>query len=100
MCLSFSRESEDLCESVARKLCRDPIGIEVLMASRLIVLSKHPGVRPIGVGEVCRRLIGKAALTVIRQDVIEITGCQQLCARGVQYWSILIHGILYFNIAI
>ena len=48
MCLSFGRVSEDLCESVvsiARKLCRNyvhPIGIEVLMVSRLIVLCKDP----------------------------------------------------------
>ena len=71
MCSSFGRESEDLCESIAsiaRKLCRsyvDPTGIEALMASRLTALSKYPGVRSIGVGEVCRRLIGKAAMTVI-----------------------------------
>ena len=86
MCSSFGRESEDLCESIAsiaRKMCRsygDPGEIEALMASRLVALSKNPGVHPIGVGEICRRLIGKAAMTVFRQDVIEITGCQQLCA--------------------
>ena len=72
-----------------RKLCRryvDPIRIEVLMANRLIALSKDPGVHSIWVGEVCCRLIGKAAMTVIRQDVIEITSCQQLymCAGQLQ----------------
>ena len=97
MCSSFGRESEDLCESIAsiaRKLCRnyvDPAGIEALMASRLIVLSKDPGVHLIGVGKVCRRLIGKAAMTVIRQDVIEITRCQQLCAGQKSSCEAIVH---------
>ena len=97
MCSSFGRESEDLCESIGgigRKLCRsyvDSTGIEALMASRLIVLRKVPGVRPIGVGEVCHRLIGKAAMTVIRQDFIEITGHQQLCGGQKSSCEAIVH---------
>ena len=50
ICSYFGRESGDLCDSVAsiaRKLCTsyvDQIGIEALTASRLIALSKDPGV--------------------------------------------------------
>ena len=97
MCSSFGKECEDLCESIAsigRKLCRnyvDPARIEALMASRLIVLSKDPGVCPIGVGKVCHTLIGKAAMTLIRQDVIEITGCQQLCACQKSSCEAIVH---------
>ena len=97
MCSSFGKECEDLCKSIAsigRKLCRnyvDPARIEALMASRLIVLSKDPGVCPIGVGEVCHTLIGKAAMVVIRQDVIEITGCQQLCACQKSSCEAIVH---------
>ena len=97
MCSSFGSESEDLCESIAsiaRKLCRsyvDPAEIEALMASRLITLSKDPGVRPIGVGEVCHRLIGKPAMTVIRQDVIEITLYQQFCAGQTSSCEAIVH---------
>lgn len=55
ICISFSRESDNICDSIAmiaRKLCSnyvDPLGISALVASRLIALDKDPGVRPIGV---------------------------------------------------
>ena len=57
----------------------DPVGVEALLACRLIALNKNPGVRPIGIGEVCCRLIGKSAVTILRDDVIDLTGFRQLC---------------------
>ena len=40
-----------------------------------------PGsIRPIGIGEVVRRIIGKAILTVTGQFVQEVTGALQVCA--------------------
>ncbi len=86
ICTSFSRESDNVCDSiamVARKLCSsyaDPMGVSALVASRLIALDKDPEVRPIGIGEVIRRMIGKAILSVTKSNVIAITGCSQLCA--------------------
>ena len=51
------------------------------MASRLISLDKGEGaVRPIGLGEVLKRIIGKCAMTVAK-DVIEASRSLQLCAR-------------------
>ena len=47
---------------VARKICSeyvDPHDVSALVSSRLIALDKNPGVRPIGIGEVVRRVIGK-----------------------------------------
>ena len=69
----------------------DSTGIEALMASRLIALSKVLGVCPIGVDEVCRRLIGKAAMTVIQQDFIEFTGHQQLCGGQKSSCEAIVH---------
>ena len=65
-CKSFNRSSINLCESIAtltRRLCTEfvnPLTIEPIVASHLIPLDKGNGeVRPIGVGEVIRRIIGK-----------------------------------------
>ena len=75
-----------LCNSlavVARRLCDDVVDSAELMASvacRLIPLDKKPGVRPIGVGNVPRRIIAKAVLHVIRNDIQVSTGALQTCA--------------------
>ena len=84
---SFKRSSINLCESIAtltRRLCTefvDPLTIEPIVASRLIPLDKGNGeVRPIGVGEVIRRIIGKCVTRVAKQDVINASGAMQVCA--------------------
>ena len=41
---------------------------------RLIALDKQAGVRPIGVGEVIRRICGKAILTVLSYNIQEVAG--------------------------
>ena len=38
-----------------------------------------PGLRPIGVGEVLRRIAGKVVMSVVKGDVLESTGSLQLC---------------------
>ena len=99
ICTSFSGTSDDICESIAslaRKLCReyiDPTGVSALLSCRLIALDKAPGVRPIGVGEVCRRLISKAILKVIKPDIIDVTGCLQLCAGQESGCEAAVHAI-------
>ena len=40
----------------------DPKGLEALLANRGIAIDKSPGVRPIGVGEMLRRIAGKAIM--------------------------------------
>ena len=75
LCTSFHEESTDLCSAiaaVARRLCTecvDPAGLQAFLACRLIPLDNNPGVRPIGVCEVLRRIIGKAAMIVVKVDV-------------------------------
>ena len=82
--------------SVARKLCTtyvDPQGITSLVASRLIALDKCPGMRPIGVGETPRRIIGKAIMTVVKADIREVAGVLQLCAGQEAGSEAAIHAI-------
>ena len=70
--------------TLTRRLCTefvDPLTIEPIVASRLIPLDKGNGeVRPIGVGEVIRRIIGKCVTRVTKQDVINASGAMQVCA--------------------
>ena len=81
----FKKEGKDLREEIAR-LARllaseiiDPKSIESLLACRLIALNKNPGVRPIGIGEVLRRIIGKSVSWVLKNDVQEAAGPLQTC---------------------
>ena len=85
MCSSLHDASRDLCNAVAavgRCLCTtfvDPVGLKALTSCRLIALDKQPGVRPIGIGEVARTIIGKAILSIVKDDILKVAGVQQLC---------------------
>ena len=50
------------------------------VACRLIPLDKCPGVRPIGIGDVSRRIVAKAILFVIGDDIVSAAGPLQTCA--------------------
>ena len=54
--------------------------IRALMSWRLVALDKCPGTRPIGIGELWRRLFSKCFLKVAGQQAKEICGTSQLCA--------------------
>ena len=56
--------------------CR-PKSLSVLVACRLIALSKKPGVHPIGVGETVRHILAKAILSVTKDDVQDVAGSMQ-----------------------
>ena len=68
ICCTFKEASDELCHSLAllaRRLCTQfihPSALAQMLACRLIALDKNPGVRPIGVCEVDRRIISKATL--------------------------------------
>lgn len=86
ICTSFHGASADICNALAglaRRLCTeyvDPAGLTAFTACRLIALDKHPGVRPIGVGEVIRRIVGKAILSIVGVEIQQSAGSLQLCA--------------------
>ena len=77
ICSSFGSASNDISSALAavgRRLCSsfvNPDSISALVAYRLIPLNKCPGVRPIGVGEVPRRIIAKAILHTFGKDIEE-----------------------------
>ena len=86
-CKSFKKSGTNLCSAIAtaaRKLCTEyvhPRSIEAILANRLIPLDKGEGkVRPIGVGEVICRIMGKCVMSVTKQDVINACGSLQVCA--------------------
>ena len=59
----------------------DPLGIEAILANRLFPLDKEEdAVRPIGVGKVIRRIMGKCVMLVTKPDVIDASGSLQVCA--------------------
>ena len=86
LCSSFGSASRNLCSALAavgRRICTtivNPEGLSAFVACRLIPLDKCPGVRPIGVGEVPRRILAKAVLRIVGQDVEEAAGPLQVCA--------------------
>ena len=89
---AFGNTSLQLCQAVAdlaKILCTEEIHPDCLteyLASRLIPLDKgttkegKPGVRPIGVGEVIRRLVGKLLIGVIKDDIVSAAGPLQTCS--------------------
>ena len=84
MVTAHKAASSTLCNAVAKVAlrlsteCVDPDGLEALLANRGIALDKNPGLRPVGVGEMVRRVIGKASVTGV--EVQKSVGALQLCA--------------------
>lgn len=83
----FGSAADDLCHAIAlmtRQLCtdimEDPHSLSPIVSCRLIPLDKRPGLRPIGIGEVLRRIMGKSVMAILKRDVIESAGYEQLCA--------------------
>ena len=85
ICSRYRKASDDICTQLAalgRLLSThsvDPVSLSPLVACRLVALDKNPGVRPIGVGEVIRRIVTKAILRVVQRLVQEACGVLQTC---------------------
>ena len=80
-----NQSSTSLCRTVARiamRIATEEIVSEFLEpynACRLIPLDKNPAVRPIGVGEFLKRIIGRSTLRCIQNDLRLLGTNQQLC---------------------
>ena len=81
---SFQKESVELSQAVAsmtRRPCQqyvDPAGLTAFIEGRLVALDKCPGLRPVGIGELVRRITRMAILSVTRMVVYEDTGALHL----------------------
>ena len=87
---AYGKYSESLAEEIAvfaRRLCVEDIPHDILdmfWGCRLVPLMKEDdGVRPVGIGETLRRIIGKCVIKAVGNDVQMAAGALQTCA-GVQ----------------
>ena len=98
-CTSFHAGSNDLCEAMAlfaRQLCTiylSPVLLSSFLSCRLIALDKCPGVRPIGMCEVAGRIVAKAALYILRDDIQAAAGLCQLYAGQIAGVEAAVHAV-------
>ena len=103
MCCSFKEVSDDLCHSLALLACLmctqfiPPSILAPLLACRLVAFSKNPGVHPIGICEVARRIISKAILFVIKGDIQEAAGSCQLCGGQIVGIEAALHSVRHLK---
>ena len=78
----------DAVGSLAKRLCSEKIHPDCLKeptSCRLIPLDKgtdkhgNPGIRPIGIGEALRRIMGKAVMSILKSDIQLACGSLQTC---------------------
>ena len=98
----FGSDAEDLRQSLAeltKILCTeeisDPDSLNPLLACRLIPLDKFSGLRPIGVGEVLRRILGKTVMSLLKPGVQESAGYTQLCPGHEGGCEVGVHAMMY-----
>ena len=81
----MEKSSTDLCKAFAKvikKICiieNQLASLEAFLACRLIPLDKNPGLRPIGIGGVLRRIAGKGVVTYFRTKIVTSVGSLQVC---------------------
>ena len=99
LCTSFKKASSGLCHALAltaKHLAVElvvPVSISPLLGCQLVALDKCPGVRPIGIGEVPRRIIAKTILLVVREDIQSAVGSLQLYAGQFSGVEAAVHAV-------
>lgn len=65
--------------------------LEAFLSCRLIPLDKYPGVHPIGIREVLRKIIGRTVNNTLKSHIMESAGSRQLCAGQKVGCEALVH---------
>ena len=60
----------------------------------LIPLNISPGVRPMRIGDVLRRIIGKVEMSVVKKEVVQALGSLQVCTGQVAGVESAIHSMV------
>ena len=68
------------CMAPVSEVC-GPCWIDIFIAYRLVALDKCPGVKPVGIGELMRRIAGKVILSVTGKALQKVTRAYK-CALG------------------
>ena len=95
----YGQNGEDLRKAFAeviKKICREKIddnSLESFLACRLVPLDKNPGLRPIGIGEILRRIAGKVVMSISKNEVMTSVSQYQLCAGQEAGCEAAIHSI-------
>ena len=98
----FGTSSTDLClrktfAQLIKKLCIEELGTTTsfgaFTACILIPLDKKPGLRPLGVGEVLKRITEKVIMMIFKKDITDAAGPLQLSAGQEARAEAAIHAI-------
>ena len=96
----YGTSSTDLRKTFAqriKRLCIEGLetttSLDAFTACRLILLDKKPGLQPIGVGEVLRRIPGKVIMVIFKKDIADTAGPLQLSAGQETGAGAAIHAI-------
>ena len=55
-----------------------PTSLDTLTVCRLVPIDKKPGMRPIGMGEVLRRIAENVMMMIFKKDITDVAGILQL----------------------
>ena len=95
----FGKSSIDLCKAfteVIKKIyiiANQSASLEAFLACRLIPLDKNPGLRPIGIGGVLRRVAVEGVVTHFRTEIVTSVGSLQVCAGQEAGYKSIIHAM-------
>ena len=93
---TYVRDLQKALAIVVKKMCVEDVtdnSLESLMSSPFVPLDKNPGLRPICVGEVLRRLAGKIVMSVTKEDAVNASFRSQMCGRKKKGSEAAIHAM-------